>query len=90
MVWIGIYHDGKTELVTVPGNLNAQRYCDEILEHVALPFMQHHNVGIFQQDNARPHTARHTQGFLRRNNVQLSPGLQDRLISHRLNTYGTM
>jgi len=73
MVWAGIYHDGKTELVTVPGNLNAQRYCDEILEPVALSFMQQHNVGIFQQDNARPHTARHTRGFLRRNNMQLLP-----------------
>jgi len=39
MVWAGIYHDGKTELVTVPGTLNAQRYCEEILEPVALPFM---------------------------------------------------
>jgi len=29
--------------------------------------------GVFLQDNARPHTARHTQGFLRRNNVQLLP-----------------
>ena len=65
MVWAGIYHHGKTELVTVPGNLNSQRYCDEILKPVALPFMQQHN--------ARPHTARHTQGFLHRNNVQLLP-----------------
>ena len=66
MVWAGIYHDGKTELVTVPVNFNAQRYCDKILEAVALLFMQQHNVGIFQQDNVRPYTARHTQGFLRR------------------------
>jgi len=90
MVWAGIYHDGKTELVTVPGNHNAQRYCDGILEPVALPFMQQHNVGIFQQDNARPHTARHTRVSYVETTCNFSPGLQDRLISHRLNTYGTI
>ena len=32
--------------------------------------MQQH-VGIFQQDNARPHTARHTQNILRIDNVNV-------------------
>ena len=71
MVWAGIYQDGKTDLVTVPGNLTAQRYCDEIISPVAVPFMQQRNVGIFQQDNARPHTARHTQNVLHLNNVNV-------------------
>lgn len=73
MVWAGIYHDGKTDLVTVAGNLTSQRYCNEIIQPVVMPFMQQHNVGIFQQDNARPHTARHTQHVLRLNNVRVLP-----------------
>ena len=32
---------------------------------------QQHNVGIFQHDNARPHTARHTQNSLRIQNVNV-------------------
>ncbi len=55
MVWAGIHHDGKTDLVTVPGNLSAQRYCDGIIEPV-VSYLQQRNVGIFQHDNARPHT----------------------------------
>ena len=73
MVWAGIYYHGKTELVTVPGTLTAQRYCDEIVRPVVVPFMQQRNVGIFQQDNARPHSARLTQDVLRRNNINVLP-----------------
>jgi len=73
MVWAGIYHNGKTELITVAGNLTSQRYCNEIIEPVVVPFMTQHDVTLFQQDNARPHTARNTQGALRRNNVQVLP-----------------
>ena len=73
MVWAGIHahHDEKTDLVIVPGNLTAQRYCDGIIDPVIVPFWQHHNVGIFQHDNARPHTARHTQNILRIHNVNV-------------------
>ena len=74
MVWAGcIYHNGKTELITVAGNLTSQRYCDEIIEPVVVPFMRQHDVTLFQQDNAHPHTARNTQDALRRNNVQVLP-----------------
>jgi hypothetical protein len=31
MMWAAISHAGKTALVHIPGNLTAQRYCDEIL-----------------------------------------------------------
>ena len=64
MVWAGIHHDGKTDLVIVPGNLTAQRYHDGIKEPVVVPNLEQHNVGIFQHDNARPHTARHNQNIL--------------------------
>ena len=38
MVWGGIAHSGKTHLVIVYGNLNDQKYGDDILAAVVLPF----------------------------------------------------
>ena len=46
----------------IGGNLNAERYRDEILQPVAIPYL--HSLGpnsILQDDNARPHRA----GFMR-------------------------
>ena len=72
MVWGGISHNGKTQLVTVNGTLNAQKYRDDNLAPVVLPFMQAGNgVTILQQDNARPNTARATTQFLTANNVNV-------------------
>ena len=72
MVWGGISHNGKNQLVTVNGTLNAQKYRDDILAPVVLPFMQAANgVTILQQDNARPRTARATTQFLTANNVNV-------------------
>lgn len=62
MVWGGISLTGKTRLVIIGGNLNAERYRDEILQPVAIPYL--HSLGpnsILQDDNARPHRA----GFIR-------------------------
>ena len=71
MVWAVIHHYGMTDLVIVPGNFTAQRYCDGFIEPVVVPYLQQHNVGIFQIDNACPHTARHTQNILRIHNVNV-------------------
>ena len=61
MVWAGISYDHRTDLVIVNGNLNANRYCTEIVRPHVIPFIQRHGQQfIFQQDNARPHTARQT------------------------------
>jgi hypothetical protein len=50
MMWAAISHTGKTALVHIPGNLTAQRYCDEILQLQVLPLMQ--------QNGARPASRR--------------------------------
>ena len=58
MVWAGISGIGKTALVQINGNLNSQRYINEIIVPHVQPFAQ--RVGqqfVFQQDNARAHTA---------------------------------
>lgn len=71
MVWAGISNRAKTDMVTVNGNLNAVRYCNEIIRPVILPFLRQGHASVFQQDNARPHVARHTLNFLQANNVNV-------------------
>merc|ERR1711951_246843 len=58
MVWGSISLTGKTRLVIIGGNLNAERYRDEILQPVAIPYL--HSLGpnsILHDDNACPHRA---------------------------------
>lgn len=70
MVWAGIRIGARTDLVFVRGNMNAQKYRDEVVEPVIIP----HRVQIGQQfvlmhDNARPHTARLVSSALQDNDV---------------------
>ena len=70
MVWGGIAHGIKSQLIIVAGNMTAVRYRDEILRPVAVPLVQQRNLNlILQQDNARPHVARVCQDFLANNNI---------------------
>ncbi len=69
MIWGGICHRAKTDVVAVGGTITAVRYCDEIIRPVVLPFLR--QAQIFQQDTARPHTARHTMDLLRANDVEV-------------------
>ena len=71
MVWGGISFAGKTRFVIINGTLNAQRCRDEILDPVAIPYVQNMRVGIIlQDDNARPHTARIVQEHLQHRGIQ--------------------
>ena len=66
MVWAGISFHHRTPLVVIEGNLTARRYISDVLEEHAIPFIeQHPNLRIFQQDNARPHSANITSDYLR-------------------------
>lgn len=69
MVWGGISTAGKTDLVIINGNLNGQRYRDEILDPVAIPYIQGIG-GILQDDNARPHRARIINDHLQQRAIQ--------------------
>ena len=70
-VWAGISATAKTDLVFIDGNLNGQRYINEVLTHHVLPFLCQMPVPdpIFQDDNARLHQARIVNDFIHRNNV---------------------
>lgn len=76
MVWGGFMGRHKSRLVFLDfrrGGLTAQRYINNVLQPVVLPFIQQHPGAIFQQDNARPHSARVTTNFLAANNVNTLP-----------------
>lgn len=72
MVWGAVSWNRKSDLVVIDGNLNAQRYVNEILRPNVLPLVRRYNM-IFQQDNARPHTARVSRDFLNNHNIRNLP-----------------
>ncbi len=72
MVWGCVSALGKGNLHFCDGTINAEKYI-EILEHNMLPSRRHLFQGrpcIFQQDNAKPHSAHITKSWLRRKRVR--------------------
>ncbi|GFV06541.1 transposable element Tcb2 transposase [Trichonephila clavipes] len=65
MVWGAIAYDSRSTLIVMRGTLMGQRYVDDILRPHVGPFLNGPSGASFQQDNARPHTARVVQDFLR-------------------------
>ncbi len=73
MVWGCVSALGKGNLPFCDGTINAEKYI-EILEHNMLPSRRHLFQGrpcIFQQDNAKPHSAHITKSWLRRKRVRV-------------------
>lgn len=68
MVWGGLWYNGLTPLIRITGNLNAQRYCEEVLQTIVVPTTQDHDL-TFQQDNAPPHSAKVSRDFLEANGI---------------------
>ncbi|GFV41267.1 transposable element Tcb2 transposase [Trichonephila clavipes] len=60
-----IAYDSRSTLIVMRGTLTSQRYVDDILRPHGGPFLNDFPEAIFRQDNARPHTARVAQDFLR-------------------------
>ncbi len=67
MVWAGVCYGQRTQMYFIDGILNAQRYRDEILRPIVVPFIQDHHL-MLQHDNARPHVARICTQFLEAEN----------------------
>ncbi|GFS59523.1 transposable element Tcb2 transposase [Trichonephila clavipes] len=65
MVWEAIAFDSRSTLIVMRGTLTGQRYVDDILRPHVGTFLNGLSGEIFQQDNARPLTARVAQDFLR-------------------------
>ncbi|GFV04545.1 HTH_Tnp_Tc3_2 domain-containing protein [Trichonephila clavipes] len=64
MLWGAISWDTRSSLVVLQGTLTARRYVDDILTPIVLPMLSSRPGAIYQQDNARPHTARLSQQCL--------------------------
>ncbi|GFW10944.1 transposable element Tcb2 transposase [Trichonephila clavipes] len=64
-VWRHPGYDNRSTLIVMRGTLTGQRYVDDILRPLVGSFLNGLPGSIFQQDNARPHTARFSQDFLR-------------------------
>ncbi|UYV72116.1 hypothetical protein LAZ67_9001869 [Cordylochernes scorpioides] len=71
MVWGAIEYDSRSPLLRIQGTMTAQRYVDDVLRPVTLPYLQGVPNALYQQDNARPHTARISQQVLQ--DVQMLP-----------------
>ncbi len=63
MVWAGVCYGQRTQVNFIDGILNAQRYRDEILSPIVVPFIHDYHL-ILQDDNAWPHVARICTQFL--------------------------
>ncbi len=68
MVWAGVCYGQRTQVHFIDGILNAQRYHDEILRPIVVPFIHGHHL-MLQHDNARPHVARICTQFLETENI---------------------
>jgi transposase len=71
MVWGMMSGNTKSPLLTINGNLNGQRYRDEVLDVVVRPHFQQHRAQrpLFMDDNARPHRARLVGDFKQAQNI---------------------
>ncbi|GFV50306.1 transposable element Tcb2 transposase [Trichonephila clavipes] len=64
-VWRRPDYDSRSTLIVMRGTLTGQRYVDDHLRPHVVPFLNCLPGAIFQQDNARLHTARVAQDFVR-------------------------
>lgn len=71
-VWGGISFLHRTPLHVFRNAVTAQAYINEVLRPIVVPaFQAHQDLRVFQQDNARPHTARATLQFFQAQNMNV-------------------
>ncbi len=68
MVWAGVSYEQRTQVHFIDGILNAERYRDEILRPIVVPFIHDHHL-MLQHDDARPHVARICTQLLEAENI---------------------
>ncbi len=68
MVWAGVCYGQCTQVHFIDGILNVQRYRDEILRSIVVPFIHDHHL-MLQHDNARPHVSSICTQFLEAENI---------------------
>ena len=73
-MWAGISLLTKTPIVPIPGDLNADRYCNLVVQPVPVPYFQNNRRMTLAQDNAPCHVARATRAMLASHNIRLMLG----------------
>ncbi|UYV62574.1 hypothetical protein LAZ67_2001132 [Cordylochernes scorpioides] len=71
--WFGgaIAYDSRSPLLRIQGTMTAQRYVDDVLRPVTLPYLQGYPMPFISRITPRPHTARISQQALQ--DVQMLP-----------------
>ncbi len=95
MVAVGLWYGQacygqRTQVHFIDGILNAQRYRDEILRPIVVPFIHDHHL-MLQHDNARPHVARICTQFLEAENIPVFlHGQHTHRTCHPLSMFGML
>ncbi len=89
MVLAGVYYGPRTQVHIIDGILNAQRYLDEILRPIVVPFIHDHHLMLLH-DNARPHVARICTQFLEAENIPVLHGQHTHRTCHTLSMFGML
>ncbi len=87
MVWAGVCYVQQTLVHFIDGILNAQRYRDEILRPIVVPFIHEHHL-MLQHDNAQPYVARICTQFLEAENIPGLHGQHTHRTNHPLSMFG--
>ena len=72
MVWGCVWWNGRTALCITNQSINAEYYTNILKTHL-IPVMPRSSHYLFQQGNAIPHKAHHTQNWLLTNKVRVLP-----------------
>ncbi len=78
----------RTQVHFIDGILNAQRYSDEILRPIVVPFIHDHRL-LLQHDNAQPHVVKICTQFLEAENIPVQRiGQHTHRTCHPLSMFG--
>ncbi len=84
----GVCYGQRTQVHFIDGILNAQRYRNEILRPIVVPFIHNHHL-MLQHDNAQPHVARICAQFLEAENIAW-PAYSLDIEHHPLSMFGML
>ncbi len=89
MVWAGVCYGQRTLVHFIDGILNAQRYRDEILRPIVVPFIYDRHL-MLQHDNAWTHVARICTQFLEAENIPVLAWQHTHRTCHPLSMFGML
>ncbi len=89
MLWTGVFYGQRTQVHFIDVILNAQRYRDEILRPIVVPFIHDHDL-MLEHDNAWPHVTRICTQFLEAENIQFLHGHYTHRTCHPLSMFGML